>query len=335
MKIDGFVLTSSPHAKKDVSIKKIMYTVIITLIPVMIASVFYFGARVLLVYLVSVGTAVFTEAAVKLIRKQDIMMALDGSAIITGILLAMTLPPSISLQITALGSFLAILLGKEIFGGLGSNIWNPALVGRAILMVSYTGELTTWDLPKNVFKFLPDAFGLYGSNVPDAVTFATPLNALKNSGVVNQSVLRQIFGQTGGCIGETSAILIIIGGLVLIALKYVNWKQVVSYIGTVFVITGILFLIDQTKYANPFFHIFSGGLMLGAFYMASDMVTSPYTDKGNIIFGVGAGLLVVFIRVFWHGYPEGVMYSILLMNSVTPIINKYTKNKVFGSMPAK
>ncbi len=325
MKSDGFILTSSPHSKKDVSIRKIMYTVIITLIPAIIMSVIFFGTRVILIYLAAIVTAVFTEAIIKLIRKQDVMMALDGSAIITGILLAMTLPPNFSIPLTMLGSFLGIFIGKEIFGGLGSNIWNPALVGRAILTVSYAKPMTTWIAPNNIFKFLTDNASIY-----DGATFATPLAASKLNGAINQSILRQFLGQTGGCIGETSSILLLLGGIVLIAFKYINWKQVVSFIGTVFIITGIFYLINPDQYANPLFHIFSGGLMLGAFYMATDMVTSPYTDKGNIIFGIGVGLLVFLMR-FFSNNPEGVMFSILFMNALTPIINKYTKNKVFGT----
>lgn len=317
-KQEGFILTSSPHIREDISIPKIMYTVILTLLPAIIMSIFYFGTKVILLYFVSVFTAMLTEGVINIIRKKSWRTVFDGSAIITGLLLVMTLPPTISWGYVALGSFIAIFLGKSIYGGLGYNIFNPALIGRAFLAAAYPVQMTTWQTAKKVI-----------TSFPDAISSATPLASAKFDKVFEKTV-NLIFGQTGGCIGETSAILIILGGLVLIFLKYINWKLVVSYLGTVFVFSGIFYLINPSIYPSPIYHLFAGGLMLGAFYMATDMVTSPYTDGGNIIFGVGAGILVVIIRLF-GGFPEGVMYSILIMNSFTPLINRYVKDRVFGT----
>jgi len=327
-KID-LIITVSPHIKKDISIQKIMYIVILSLIPTIIISILFFGLNVLLLYIVSIIFALLTEFVVKLIRKQNIYSIFDGSSIITAILLVMTLPPTISWQKVALGSFISILIGKEIFGGLGSNIWNPALVGRAFLSAAYPAALTTFSNPNNIFKFLSNNISSSTSIATDAISSATPL-ALAKFDKVFTDPLKLFIGQVGGCIGETSALSIIVGGLILIILKIVNWRMVVSYIGSVFLLTGIMYLINPSTYASPIFHIFAGGLMLGAFYMATDMVTTPYTNKGIVIFGIGAGLLVFLIRLF-GGYPEGVMFSILIMNSFTPLINKYIKIKSFGS----
>lgn len=317
-KQEGFVLTSSPHIREDISITKIMYTVILTLLPAIIMSIFYFGSKVIMLYVVSVVTAMLTEAIINILRKRSWNSILDGSAIITGLLLVMTLPPTISWGYVALGAFIAIFLGKSLFGGLGHNIFNPALIGRAFLAAAYPVQMTTWEPAKRVF-----------TGLPDAISSATPLASAKFDKVFERTI-NLLFGQTGGCIGETSAILIILGGLVLIFLKYVNWKLVVSYLTTVFVFGGIFYFVNPSIYPSPVYHLFAGGLMLGAFYMATDMVTSPYTDWGNIIFGIGAGILVVIIRLF-GGFPEGVMYSILIMNAFTPLINRYVKNKVFGT----
>jgi electron transport complex protein RnfD len=298
-----------------------MHAVILTLLPAVIMSVLYFGAYVLLLYVVGIGFAMATEVVVKLVRKQNWRTIFDGSAIITGLLLVMTLPPRISPILVALGSVVAIFVGKELFGGLGANVFNPALVGRAFLAAAYPVPMTTWLAPNAVLGFL--------GKVPDATSGATPLASAKFEHTF-ESVGRLFFGQTGGSIGETASILIILGGLVLIAMRIVRWRTVVSYLGTVFLLGGLFWLINPSIYPSPVFHLFAGGLMLGAFYMATDMVTTPYTHYGSYIFGFGAGVLVVIIRLF-GGFPEGVMYSILLMNAITPLLNRSINNTVFGA----
>ncbi len=241
----------------------------------------------------------------------------DGSAIITGILLALTLPPSFRLTSAALGSIVAISLGKHIFGGLGYNIFNPALLGRAFLQASFPVAMTTWSNPITS-KY----------SAIDAVSTATPLGAFKFEKVfTNYSDL--LFGNIGGSLGETSAIAILIGGIFLLILKNADWRIPLSLMSTVFIFGGIFWLINPNHYPDPLFHLLSGGLLFGALFMATDMVTSPITPKGSWIYGIGIGVLVVIIRLF-GGLPEGVMYSILLMNGVTPLINRYTHPRIFG-----
>jgi len=318
LKKEGFILSSSPHIKAPISTRKIMFLVIITLIPTIVISILYFGSSVLILYITAIISCMITEALIKLIRKQKVTSIFDGSAIVTAILLVMTLPPSIGWQKVALGSFIAIAVAKELFGGLGQNIFNPALVGRAFLAAAYPVSMTTFSKPNTVFPFLADS-----------VSKATPLAAAKFDKVFTD-IPSLFFGQVGGCIGETSSLTLILGGLILLIIGVINWRLVFSYLGTVILLTTIFWLKDPQNFASPIFHLFSGGLIIGAFYMATDMVTSPVTNIGNFIFGIGAGLLVVLIRIF-GGYPEGVMYSILFMNACTPLINRFTKTKAFGT----
>jgi len=318
------VISSSPHIRSEESIEKIMYTVLACLSPAAVLGVVFFGWHALLIEIVCVVTALATEALFQKARGKPITIG-DGSAAITGLLLALVLPPSLPLWMAALGAFVAIGLGKQLFGGLGHNIFNPALVGRAFLMAAFPVQMTTW---KNAFWW----------KNPDAVTSATPLALVKFAKdipvkelVTPALKLKLLLGNVGGCIGETSAIALLVGAVVLLAKRYINWRVPVSILGTVFVLTGLLWLVNPDKFADPVFHLLSGGLILGAFYMATDMVTSPLTPVGNWIFGVGIGGLVVLIRVK-GGLPEGVMYSILLMNALTPLINRYTRPRIFGEV---
>ncbi len=322
---EGFLLTSSPHTFSDSSTKKIMYLVVATLLPATVFSVTLFGTSVLLLYVIGVAVAMATEAVTKIVRKRSWHSALDGSAVITGLLLVMTLPPTVSPIAVAVGAFVAIFIGKEVFGGLGANIFNPALVGRAFLAAAYPVSMTTWKNPARLFGFL-------GTPV-DATTSATPLAAAKFDHTF-APLLNMLIGQTGGSIGETSALLLALGGIVLLILGIIRWPIVVSFLGSVFVLGEIFHLANPAAYPSGLFEVLAGGMMLGAFYMATDMVTSPYTDKGGVIFGIGAGVLVIIIRLF-GGYPEGVMYAILLMNAVTPIINRFVNSKTFGRRPDK
>ncbi|MFW5684683.1 MAG: RnfABCDGE type electron transport complex subunit D [Spirochaetota bacterium] len=323
---EGFVLQTAPHAHGPSSVPRIMHAVNISLIPVIVISVLYFGLYVLGLYLIAIASCLATEALIKLIRKQSWRSILDGSGIVTALLLVMVLPPSISPLLVVIGSVVSIFIGKEVFGGIGQNVCNPALVGRAFLAAAYPVPLTTWTPAREVFGFLPSAQTL--SMGADGVTGATPLAAARFEGTA-EPLLRLFLGQTAGSIGATSVLAILIGGLALMAMGIVRWRMVVSFLGTIAVGTGVFWLIDPTTYASPAVHLLGGGAVFAAFYMVSDMVTTPYMNRGTIIFGVGAGALTVIIRLF-GGFPEGVMYAILLMNAVTPIINRLN-NPVFGS----
>lgn len=310
-------LNSSPHLHTTKSATSIMWSVVIALIPAIAMSIYYFGLPAVWLLLTCTIAAVVSEIVMNLMKKEKLTI-FDGSAVITGILLALTLPPSFRLSSAALGAIVAMTLGKHIFGGLGQNIFNPALLGRAFLQASFPVAMTTWTYP-NTAKYAE----------VDAVSTATPLGAFKFEGVFTE-YSDLLFGNIGGSLGETSAIAVLIGGIFLLILKNADWRIPLSFIGSVVVVSGIMWLINPTQYPDPLFHILSGGLLFGAFFMATDMVTSPITPKGMWIFGAGAGFLLVIIRLF-GGLPEGVMYSILLMNGVTPLINRYTYPKIFGT----
>ena len=305
-------LTSSPHVRSNWSTQKVMWMVFAALIPAVISALVFFGIYQILIMLVSVGFAVGTEAAVKSIRKKKVTLT-DGSAALTGLLLALILPPNFSLVSTALGSVFAIAVGKEIFGGLGFNIFNPALVGRAFLQAAFPVAMTTWEKPN---------FAV------DAVTSATPLAAYKFDGVFIE-MGGMFSGNVGGSIGETSAIAILLGGIFLIAVKIVNWRIPAAMTLGVILFGGIFWIFDPAAYPNPLFLLLAGGFLFGAFFMATDWVTSPLTAKGMWIFGLGISFVIVLIR-FFGGLPEGVMYAILFMNAFVPMINRHTKPRVFG-----
>ncbi len=302
-----FLVSPGPHLWRGLSTSKIMYIVVIALMFPTAAGVYFFGYHALSVIAVSIVTAVLTEYGIKKLRKRAFVM--DGSAIVTGLLLALILPPTIPLWMVAAGSIFSVAIVKEAFGGLGHNIFNPALGGRAFMTASFSAEMTTWVLPMGF--------------AADAITSATPLSERFIWESSKLSLYKELFlGNTNGSIGETSALLILIGGLLLIALRIIDWRIPLVYIGTVALFTLAL---GQ----DAIFHILTGGLMLGAFFMATDYVTSPLTHKGRIIFGIGAGILTVVIRRF-GGLPEGVAFSILLMNAVTPLIDRYVKVKPYG-----
>ena len=305
-------LTSSPHVHSRWSTKQAMWFVVFALVPALVSSVVFFGPYQLLIVTVSVVFALGTEIGIKKIRKRQIT-AEDGSAVITGILLGLVLPPNFSLSATAIGAVFAISIGKEIFGGLGYNIFNPALAGRAFLQAAFPVSMTTWSKP---------------SFAVDSITSATPLSAYKFDKVLTQ-IDPMIIGNIGGSIGETSVIAILLGGVFLIVIGIVNWRVPTAMIVGMIVCGGIFWAVDPTKYPNPLFQIFAGGFLLGAFFMATDWVTSPITKKGMWIFGICISILVFTIRTF-GGLPEGVMYAILIMNAFVPIINRYTMPRVFG-----
>ncbi len=303
-----FIVSPGPHLTTDKSISKIMYMVIIALLFPAAGAVYFFGIYVIFVIIVGILTAVITEYVAKKLRKREFYM--DGSAIVTGLLLALILPPRIPLWVVVIGAAVSIAIAKEAFGGLGYNIFNPALVGRAFLTTCFAGLMTQYVLPVE-------------SLTGDAVTSPTVLSeGYVMTGNITELYQSLFFGNVGGSIGETSALLILIGGILLIATKIINWKIPLFYIGTVFVFT---FALGE----DPIFHVLAGGLMLGAFFMATDYVTIPLTNNGKIVFAIGCGLLTVCIRLY-AGMPEGVAFSILLMNAFTPLIDRYSILKPLG-----
>ncbi|MCL1850596.1 MAG: RnfABCDGE type electron transport complex subunit D [Bacteroidetes bacterium] len=324
-------VSGSPHVHSDESVKKIMWAVVIALLPALVVSVYYFGLPALLVTVVSILSCLIFEYLIQrfLIKGQNTLG--NGSAVITGLLLAFNLPSNLPLHWVVVGALVAIGIGKMAFGGLGNNPFNPALVGRVFLLISRPVEMTSWPRPTPIWSF--------GA---DAITGPTPLGIIKE-GVGSGKTIEQIisstanfpsnidmlFGQMGGSFGEVSFIVLLVGALFLIFRKVITWHIPVSFIVSAFLLSGVLYLYNPACYANPFFHIITGGLMLGACFMATDMVTSPTSPWGMIVFGTGCGILTIVIRIF-GAYPEGVSFAILLMNAFTPLINKAFKPKRFG-----
>lgn len=306
-----FDLTTSPHLHSRWSTSKVMWFVVAALIPSIAAAITFFGWMQIFIIITAVVFAVATEASIQSIRKKKVTW-FDGSASLTGLLLALTLPPNFSLSATAIGSVVAIGLGKQIFGGLGYNIFNPALVGRAFLQAAFPVQITTWLKPN---------FAV------DSVTSATPLAAFKFDKIFTDTVPMAI-GNVGGSLGETSAIAVLVGGTFLISVGIVNWRIPLSMIIGMFLFGGLFWFINPQN-PSPIFHIFAGSFLFGAMFMATDWVTSPITNKGMWIFGLGISLVLVVIRIY-GGLPEGVMYSILFMNGFVPLINRYTKPTIFG-----
>ncbi len=328
-------ISTSPHITKGMSTDVIMRNVFYALIPVAAFSVYVFGLSALMVILFSTAGCVLTEHFLcKWSNKESTIE--DWSAAISGLLLGLTLPPSFPVWMAFVGGVIAIALGKFIFGGLGYNVFNPALVGRAVLQAAFPVAITTW-YP----SFLPDRFSSFATatftfpfmepreETIDAVAGATPLSAFKFDGIIADTSDLAL-GLITGSTGETSALLIILGGIYLIARNMMNWRIPASILLTVFAVSGILFLINPEVYPSPMFMLFSGGLMLGAVFMATDMVASPITPKGVWLYGIIIGLLVVAIRL-WGGLPEGVMYAILLANAISPHIDNAIRPRVYGT----
>lgn len=322
----SLLVTASPHLAPRDTTPRIMWTVVFSLVPVIVASAWFFGPSALLVTLAATAGALLPE---RLFGNRDSLG--DGSAVITGLLLGLTLPPGLPMWMAFLGGVFAIAFGKLIFGGLGQNIFNPALLGRAFLQAAFPVALTTWPaIGGDWWSLRGDNFALpLMSAKIDAATGATPLGLFKFEGT-RPEFADLLLGSTGGSLGETCALVILICGAYLALKNYLNWRIPVSILATTAVLTGVIRLLGGDKYPDPHFMLCSGGLMLGAVYMATDMVTSPTTHRGCWIFGFGIGFLVVVIRI-WGGLAEGVMYAILLMNALVPFINRMTRPKVFGS----
>jgi len=321
------LVTAAPHVASKDSTPRIMWTVVATLVPMLAAGVWYFGPGALLVVAAAVAGSVLPE---HFLGRRGALG--DGSAAITGLLLGLTLPPGFPLWMAFIGGVFGIAFGKMVYGGLGQNVFNPALVGRAFLQAAFPVAITTWPAPTADWATLRgDLFAApLMSASTDTVTSATPLGLMKFE-KLGTGAWELFVGQTGGCVGETSAILILIAGAYLAYKRYLDWRIPVSIFATTAAFSGLLHVI-QPDYPGPLFMLFSGGLMLGAVFMATDMVTSPVTTKGAWIFGAGIGFLVVVIRV-WGGLAEGVMYAILLMNALVPFINRATQPRVFGQRP--
>ncbi|HHT84020.1 MAG: RnfABCDGE type electron transport complex subunit D [Christensenellales bacterium] len=326
------LVSPSPHIGSSMTTRKVMLNVIIALLPSCVAGIFIFGLPSLVVLAVSTGSCVLAEFLYNLITKKSQTIN-DLSAVVTGLLLGMNMPPAIPLYIPVIGSFFAIMVVKMLFGGLGKNFANPALTARIFCVLAWTSAMTTFVKPidyNNGFwaamtEYFPQMFGAV-----DAVTSATPLGVIKSGlsgGGGNISVLNMLIGYTGGCIGEVSAIALILGGVYLIARNIIDWKIPVIYILTT-ALFSLIFYDKGYMYVLP--SILGGGLLIGAFFMATDYATSPNTSLGVIIYAFGCGLLTVIIRRF-GGYPEGVSFAILLMNLVTPLLDKYIKPEPFGA----
>ncbi len=321
-------VSPSPHQQSAETTRKLMLGVVIALAPALAASLWYFGMGAIIVTLVSVLSCVAVEYLIqKFIFKTKPSIS-DGSAVVTGLLLAFNVPSNLPVFIIIIGAIFSIGVAKMTFGGLGSNPFNPALAGRVFLLISFPVQMTSWPVPSG-----------FNTGYTDAVTGATPLGIIsegvKNGEVISSlmdkipSHMQLFYGYMGGSMGEVAALALILGGLYLLWKKIITWHIPVSILLTVAVFTGILWGVDPSKYADPLFHLLTGGLMLGAIFMATDYVTSPMTAKGMIIYGIGIGIITVLIRT-WGAYPEGVSFAILIMNAVVPLLNKYIKPKRFG-----
>jgi electron transport complex protein RnfD len=324
--MNKLIVSPSPHTSTRESVPSVMYAVIISLLPALGVSVFYFGIGMVVITTVSVLSCILFEYLIQKVVMKVKPTHLDGSAILTGMLLAFCLPANLPFWIVMIGALVAIGIGKMTFGGLGSNIFNPALVGRVFLFVSFPVAMTSWPEPGQWMKYT------------DALTGATPLGlmkeglAMKTVGEIMPevpSMLHLFLGNMMGSSGEVAAFALLIGMIYLLIRKIITWHIPVSILATVFIFTGILWLANPDKFANPVFHLLTGGLMLGAIYMATDYVTSTMTVKGMLIYGIGIGTVTVLIRVF-GAYPEGVQFAILIFNGFTPLLNKYLKPRRFG-----
>ena len=324
------VISLSPHVHGGDSVKKNMYGVLIALIPAFLVSLYFFGLGALIVTATSVAACLFFEWAIgKFLMKKETTTICDGSAIITGVLLAFNLPSNLPIWIIILGALFAIGVGKMSFGGLGNNPFNPALAGRVFLLLSFPVQMTSWPVVGQLTAYT------------DATTAATPLNLMKQIAGGNIEALKDLpssvdllIGNNGGCLGEVSALALLLGLAYMLWKKIITWHIPISILATVFVFSGIMHLVDPELYVSPVLQLLTGGLMLGAIFMATDYVTSPMSKKGMLIYGVCIGLLTVIIRLF-GAYPEGMSFAILIMNAFTPLINTYCKPKRFGEVAKK
>lgn len=326
MSANLLTVSPSPHVHTELTVPQIMRGVIIAMIPALLFSVYNFGIGAFYVSFLSVFFCVGLEYGISRYLLKRASTIQDGSAIITGLLLAFNVPSNLPWHIIFIGSAVSVGIGKMSFGGLGNNPFNPALVGRVFLLLSFPVQMTSWPVPGATLSL-------------DAVTSATPLGILKEGINAGSSVnvlmegmpsyIDFFFGLKAGSLGEVSAFAILMGLLYMLYRKIITWHIPVSMLTTITLLTGIFWLLNPTKFMNPLFHLLTGGIMLGAVFMATDYVTSPFTHRGMILFGVGIGVLTVLIRLF-GSYPEGVSFAILIMNAFVPMINKYVKEPRYG-----
>ncbi|MBG0861326.1 MAG: RnfABCDGE type electron transport complex subunit D [Bacteroidales bacterium] len=321
-------VSPSPHAHGKETTQKLMFGVVIALLPALFSSIFYFGYGAVIVTVSSVLSCLIFEFLIQRFIFRKPITITDGSALVTGLLLAFNVPSNLPVFIVVIGSFVAIAIAKMTFGGLGNNPFNPALVGRVFMLISFPVQMTSWPVPAGL-----------NTGYTDAVTGATPLaiikEGLKNGESLSQLVTQiptpaQMFlGNMGGSLGEVAAAALLIGFVFLLIRRIITWHIPVSVLGSIFIFTLILWLINPEKYADPLFHLLAGGVLLGAIFMATDYVTSPMNPKSMLIYGIGIGIITVIIRV-WGAYPEGVSFAILIMNAFVPLMNAYIKPKRFG-----
>lgn len=327
-------VSGSPHVHGEQSVPKIMYGVVYALIPAMLISVYFFGFGAVKVLLTSVLACLFFEWLIQKYLLKGPVTINDGSALVTGILLAFNVPANLPIWIIVVGAMVAIGIAKMSFGGLGKNPFNPALVGRVFLLISFPVQMTSWPIAKPLFGV---------QVLTDAITGPTTLGIVKegirNGETVSQlmpqvSYLKDLLGYQGGSLGEVSALALLLGAAYLFYKKIITWHIPVSYLLSVIIFSGIFWMINPEHYFNPLFHLLTGGMMLGVFYMATDMVTSPVNTRGMLIFGAGCGILTMIIRM-WGAYPEGVSFAILIMNAFVPLINRSVKPRRFGVVAAQ
>jgi electron transport complex protein RnfD len=335
--LKDIIVSPAPHISKSYPTRSIMLDVIIGLVPAMAAAGYYFRIRALLLIPTCVIASAVTEWICNLIRKKPNSLS-DFSAIVTGIILALSLPPSLPIWAAIIGSVFSIAIGKMVFGGLGANIFNPAMVGRAFLTASFGVLMTTWTVPATIDAKTPT---IAPDNAVDARTQATPLawskRAIKNELEADEYNRKQfkatVTGTIGGCLGETSAIALLIGGLYLLLRGTINFHIPLAVLLSAFIFASIAYLIDSDTYIQPFFHLTSGAMLLGAFFIATDPVTAPLTRRGMWLFGTGVGTITMLIRIVGE-YPEGFMFSVLLMNALTPLIDRLCKRIPSGGKPS-
>ena len=339
---DLYIVSSSPHTHSGETVERIMLDVVIALVPSFLAACWFFRLDAVRLTALCVGTCLLTEWLCRKAMKRATTLS-DCSAVITGVLLAFNLPPALPSWMAVAGSVFAIAIAKQVFGGLGYNPFNPALAGRAFMLISFTGAMTTWSKSPWIQKVTyaaANATTEATSVAVDATTTATPLGMAKEAlkaghpmPIFDTGLLPDFFfGNMNGCIGETSALALLIGAAYLLYRKVITWHIPAAYLLTVLVYAAILHAVSPATSVSPLFHLLSGGLILGAFFMATDMVTTPLTKRGMLIFGIGCGVITMLIRTVKTGaYPEGVSFAILIMNAFTPLINRATRNRVFGT----
>ena len=337
---------AGPYAHANTSVRRTMGLVLLALIPATLFGLYQFGWPAIFLFLTTIAAAVAAEAfALSLAGKPVRFFVLDGSALLTGWLLAMTLPPWAPWWIGVVGALLAIIVGKQVFGGLGQNLFNPAMVARVALLISFPLEMTLFNSPVPLFSahapgFLDSLAITFGdSHHIDAVSSATALGHYKtelgrgvlvpDAAATTDSLFNLALGVNAGSLGETSALLILGGGLFLLAMRVITWHIPLAMLGSLALLSGVFHTIDPQHYVSPLVHLFSGAAMLGAFFIATDLVTSPVSVRGQLLFGAGCGVLVFVIRS-WAGYPEGVAFAVMLMNACTPLIDHYLKPRIYG-----